>query len=194
MPIPKLLVTNFYSLTFNRDFAQAERTLKEIRGKLTKVKWNEGYLHALEGMLNAHRGKNDRYALINQLQNDKDNITDLMEDFRHRSRNLINSEFDRGFFTAWADLTHYLALKEGMTSKRGRKLENEDKIKIQTTLSQETDTTQQDKDGELAGEKQTHLNGTLKDSEEEYPESKPCDEEGQETGKPDIGSLSELQR
>jgi len=183
MPIPKLLVANFYQLTLNRDFAQAERTLKEVRGKLTNAKWNEGYLNALEGMLTAQRGKNDRYALINQVQNEKENIVDLMEDFRRRSRDLICGEFDRGFFTAWADFTYYLALKEGMISKKPKRPEKqvEGEMKIQPPVNEKAEAVVEVK-GEAGGEsaRQTALNlrGALEEGKEEYPESKPGQEEG----------------
>jgi len=72
MPIPKLQVTKFHQLNLSRDFAQADRTLKEIREKLSNARWNQGYILAMEGMLTANRGKNDRYALISQLQSEKE--------------------------------------------------------------------------------------------------------------------------
>jgi len=197
MPIPKLQVTKFHQLNLSRDFAQADRTLKEIREKLSNARWNQGYILAMEGMLTANRGKNDRYALISQLQSEKENTVDFMEDFRQRSRDLICSEFDRGFFTAWADFTHYLARKEGMTSKKPRPPEKQGKERgVQLTVKEKVETAvgvKEEESGENVRQMTLNLHGALEEGEEEYPEGKPGHEEGKETGKPDVGFLRELQ-
>jgi hypothetical protein len=197
MAIPKLLVAKFHQLNLSRDFAQADRTLKDIRGKLSNARWNQGYIFAMEGMLTANRGKNDRYALISQLQSEKGDMVDFMEEFRQRSRDLICSEFDRGFFTAWADFTHYLVRKEGMASKKPRPPEKQaEEMNVQLTVKEKVETAvgvKEEESGESVRQLTLNLHGALEEGEEEYPEGKPGHEEGKETGKPDVSLFRELQ-
>ncbi|RLG91951.1 MAG: hypothetical protein DRO36_02915 [Candidatus Hecatellales archaeon] len=107
--ISKIFAKRFYELTLKRDFAEAERVLEKIREKASKSGWDKGYIFALEGMLLAYKNKDDDYLFINRLQPDKQYLKKIKKDFEEKARNLLtNSDFDRGFFSAWVDLANHL--------------------------------------------------------------------------------------
>ncbi len=108
MQIPQLLVTRFFQLTFNRDFAAAERILLTIKEKISRSEWGRGYTSALAGVLSAYRGRNDRYAFINRIGLNAENLARLEVEFQDKARDLIYSEFDRGFHSAWSDLVRFI--------------------------------------------------------------------------------------
>jgi hypothetical protein len=108
MLIPQLLVTRFFQLTFNRGFAEAERVMSTIKEKIPKSEWGRGYTLALAGVLSVQRGRNDRYAFINRLDLSKENLARLQEEFQNKARDLINSEFDRGYLSAWSDMIRFI--------------------------------------------------------------------------------------
>ncbi|MFQ5762512.1 MAG: hypothetical protein ACE5PO_05720 [Candidatus Bathyarchaeia archaeon] len=108
MPFPHLLVHQFMRLTLSRNFAEAERVLDKIKHAVSASDWSKGYCHALDGMLTAYRTRDERYTVINRLEPDREKIKQLEETYYGKSRNLIEANFDRGFFAAWADLARLL--------------------------------------------------------------------------------------
>lgn len=107
--IPKIFAKRFYESTLKRDFAEAERTLEKIKEKASKSGWDKGYIFALEGMLLAYKNKDDNYLFINKLQPDKEYLQKVKKDFEKKAKNIsISSDFDKGFFSAWLDLTNHL--------------------------------------------------------------------------------------
>jgi len=125
MPIPQLLLTRFFQLTFNRDFAEAERVLAKIREKTSKAAWGRGYIAALDGVMSAYKGKNDRYAYINRIDLNKENLARIEAELQDKARDLIYSEFDRGFFSAWSDLIRFLDKSELQNIGRQRSTQEE---------------------------------------------------------------------
>lgn len=109
MQVSKTFVQRFHKLRVDRDFAGAERELESLRGRLAKAEWGRGYLAALEGMLTAYRNRNDKYALINRFPSGKEEIAPLLEEFRLRSKSYVSSDYDKGFFHAWADFAQLVA-------------------------------------------------------------------------------------
>lgn len=107
MPIPSAMVTRFFQLILNKQFAEAERELERIKQKMHKTDWNRGYFRALYGMLLVRKSNNsDSYAFFAKLDlNDKEALQDYRREFLEHVRNRLNGEFDRGFFAAWADFT-----------------------------------------------------------------------------------------
>lgn len=104
---------HLFKLTLNRDFAEAERLLTKIGKKLPNSSWSRGYYNGLQGMVGAYRSKDDKYALMNRLGNSgKEQMIKLEEDFRNRAGSLLDSDFDRGFYAAWADFLRF-RLKQG---------------------------------------------------------------------------------
>lgn len=103
MPISKIFVVKFFQLLKGRRFAEAERVLERIRQKTNETEWNSGYLHALEGIVLAKKS-NDSYAFIKNvnLENEK-NLRKNRKEFLKEYKNKIHTDYDRGFFAAWAD-------------------------------------------------------------------------------------------
>jgi hypothetical protein len=119
MPVPSSLVTRFFQLILNKEFAEAERELERIKEEMQKTEWNRGYFRALYGMLLVKKSNNDPYAFLTRLDlNDKKALQTYRREFLEHSKNKLHDDFDRGFFAAWADFTK-LALK--LNEKRNEK-------------------------------------------------------------------------
>ncbi|MDH7478091.1 MAG: hypothetical protein QHH17_06905 [Candidatus Bathyarchaeota archaeon] len=111
MPIPRVLVTRYFQLLVNRQFAEAERELEKIKQKMHKTEWNRGYFRGLYGMMLARRSNNnDSYAFFSKLDlNDKGALHSYRREFLSHVQNRLHGDFDRGFFSAWADCMHVLS-------------------------------------------------------------------------------------
>jgi len=103
MPISRVFVTRFFQLATRRRFAEAERVLERIKLKVQETEWNRGYFEALNGILWAQKS-NDDYAFLSNLDlNNEDELKKYRREFLKQSRNKIHADYDRGFFSAWAD-------------------------------------------------------------------------------------------
>lgn len=113
MPVPSALVARYFQLLVNRQFTEAERELERIKQKMHKTEWNRGYFRALYGMLLVRRsnsGNNDSYAFFAKLDlNDKAALNAYKREFLEHVKNRLHGEFDRGFFSAWADCMRILS-------------------------------------------------------------------------------------
>jgi hypothetical protein len=111
MPIPRVLVTRYFQLLINRQFAEAERELEKIKQKMHKTEWNRGYFRGLYGMMLARRSNNnDSYAFFSKLDlNDKGVLHSCRREFLNHVKNRLHGDFDRGFFSAWADCMQVLS-------------------------------------------------------------------------------------
>jgi hypothetical protein len=111
MPIPSALVTRYFQLVVNRQFTEAERELERIKQKIHKTEWNRGYWRALYGMMLARKSNNnDSYAFFSKLElNDKTALHDYRREFQDHVKNGLHGDFDRGFFSAWADCMRVLS-------------------------------------------------------------------------------------
>jgi len=125
MPVPSALVTRFFQLILNKQFAEAERELERLKQKMHKTEWNRGYFRALYGMLLVRRSNNnDSYAFFAKLDlNDKEALQAYRKEFLNHVKNRLHGEFDRGFFAAWADfarVTGKLNINEAPTGNTSR--------------------------------------------------------------------------
>ena len=103
MPISKMFVVRFFQLVQGRRFAEAERVLERIRKKTNVTEWNSGYLHALDGILLAQKSS-DSYSFIKKVNfEDEKELKKYRKDFLVDYKNKIHTDYDRGFFAAWAD-------------------------------------------------------------------------------------------
>jgi hypothetical protein len=143
MPVPSALVTRFFQLLVNRQFSEAERELERLKQKMHKTEWNRGYFRALYGMLLARRSNNnDSYAFFSKLDlNDKAAVYGYRREFSDHVKNRLHGEFDRGFFSAWADCMRVLGRinivnnhKPGDASPDNEKPETLEAGKSQTTM------------------------------------------------------------
>jgi hypothetical protein len=106
MPIPSALVTRFFQLILNKQFAEAERELERLKQKMHKTEWNRGYFRALYGMLLVRKSNSDPYAFLARLDlNDKEKLLAHRREFLEHVKNKLHGDFDRGYFAAWADFT-----------------------------------------------------------------------------------------
>lgn len=103
MPISKIFVVRFFQLLKGRRFAEAERVLERIREKTNETEWNSGYIHALDGILLATK-TNDSYAFIQNVNfEDEKELRKNRKEFLKEYKNKVHTDYDRGFFAAWAD-------------------------------------------------------------------------------------------
>jgi hypothetical protein len=109
MPIPQALVTRYFQLIVSRQFAEAERELERVKQKLQKTEWNRGYFRALYGMYLSRKNANDNYAFFSKLDlSDKAVLHSYRREFLDNMRSSLHGDFDRGYFSAWADCMRIL--------------------------------------------------------------------------------------
>src|SRR4030042_6174861 len=104
MPISQALVTRYFQLIVSRQFTEAERELERVKQKMQKTEWNRGYFRALYGMLLSRRTTSDSYSFFSKIDlSDKLAVNNYRREFLDHTRNGLHGDFDRGFFSAWAD-------------------------------------------------------------------------------------------
>jgi hypothetical protein len=112
MPVPQALVTRYFQLVADRQFTESERELEKLKQKMQKTEWNRGYFRALYGMYLAQKS-NDSYSFFSKLDlTDKAALHGYRRNFLDETRNGLHGDFDRGFFSAWADCMRTLARLE----------------------------------------------------------------------------------
>jgi hypothetical protein len=110
MPIPSALVTRFFQLLVNRQFTEAERELERLKQKMQKTEWNRGYFRALYGMFLSRKANGDSYAFFSKVDlDDKVALHSYRREFLDHVRSRFHGDFDRGFFSAWADCMRVLS-------------------------------------------------------------------------------------
>jgi hypothetical protein len=109
MPIPSVLVTRYFQLLAGRQFTEAERELDRIKQKMQKTEWNKGYFRALFGMFLSRKANGDEYAFFSKLDlSDKAALHYYRREFLDHVGNKLHADFDRGYFSAWADCMRVL--------------------------------------------------------------------------------------
>jgi hypothetical protein len=142
MPIPSALVTRYFQLLATRQFTEAERELDRIKQKMQKTEWNRGYFRALYGMFLSRKANGDAYAFFPKLDlSDKIALHSYRREFLEHVGNKLHGDFDRGYFSAWADCMRVFsrinipsfANAKGITAENG-KLETVKTDKSQATI------------------------------------------------------------
>ena len=109
MPIPQALVTRYFQLIVSRQFTEAERELERIKQKMHKTDWNRGYFRALYGMLLSRKTNGDEQSFFSKLDlSDKAAVHGYRREFLDHTKNGLHGDFDRGYFSAWADCMRVL--------------------------------------------------------------------------------------
>jgi hypothetical protein len=140
MPIPQALVSRYFQLIVSRQFTEAERELERVKQKMQKTDWNRGYFRALYGMyLSRKNSATDDYAFFAKLDlSDKPTLHSYRKEFLDHMRNGLHGDFDRGYFSAWADCMRILTRIE-VPGQNGEKAAGEEKIEtLRTDKSQAT--------------------------------------------------------
>jgi hypothetical protein len=110
MPIPSALVTRFFQLLMNRQFTEAERELERLKQRMQKTEWNRGYFRALYGMFLTRKANGDANAFFSKMDfDDKATMNTYRREFLEHVRNKLHGDFDRGYFSAWADCMRVLS-------------------------------------------------------------------------------------
>ena len=97
----KMLVTHFFILLTQGKKTAAKKTLEEVKVEPETSPWRKGYINALEGMITALELTNDQDTFINQIKTDR--IDEFRRLFLKQSFNELNTDFDKGYFSAWAE-------------------------------------------------------------------------------------------
>jgi hypothetical protein len=141
MPIPQALVTRYFQLIVSRQFTESERELERLKQKMQKTEWNRGYFRALYGMYLSRKNASDGYALFSKLDlSDKVALHAYRREFLDHMRNGLHGDFDRGYFSAWADCMRILTRMDIPSSQSGNgKVAGEEKIEtLRSDKSQAT--------------------------------------------------------
>jgi hypothetical protein len=149
MPIPSALVTRFFQLLVNRQFSEAERELERLKQKMQKTEWNRGYFRALYGMFLARKANGDSYTLLSKMDlRDKSALNSYRREFLEHVRNRLHGEFDRGYFSAWADCMRVLsrinvpdnlAAPASNSTVLGEQKTEEEQTSIESFVEEQTD-------------------------------------------------------
>lgn len=132
MPIPSALVTRFFQLVVDRHFAEANRELKKIQEKMHKSEWNRGYIRALRGMLIEEKSSSGKYAFLSELDfNDKQALEEYRREFQTHVKSQVHEDFDRGYFSAWAECMRVLS-KLAVNKSETVNGENESQAKLES--------------------------------------------------------------
>jgi hypothetical protein len=108
MPISQALVTRYFQLVVDRQFTESERELERLKQKMQKTEWNRGYFRALYGMYLARKSGDD-YSFFSKIDlTDKPTLHSYRREFLDHTRNGLHGDFDRGYFSAWADCMRVL--------------------------------------------------------------------------------------
>jgi hypothetical protein len=141
MPIPQALVTRYFQLLVNRQFTEAERELERLKQKMQKTEWNRGYFRALYGMYLSRKNNGDEYSLFSKLNlSDKVALHGYRREFLDHMRNGLHGDFDRGYFSAWADCMRILVRMDIPNPQSSSDADSE-KEKLETLRSDKSQAT-----------------------------------------------------
>lgn len=142
MPISQALVTRYFQLVVARQFTEAERELERVKQKMQKTEWNRGYFRALYGMCLSRKTNVDGYSFFSKLDlTDKAALHGYRREFLDHMRNGLHGDFDRGYFSAWADCMRVLARQEMATSHVNKSDAVSEKETLETLKSDKSQAT-----------------------------------------------------
>ena len=141
MPISQALVTRYFQLIVNRQFTEATRELERLKQKMHKTEWNRGYFRALYGMYLSRKTNGDVYAFFSKLDlADKEALHGYRREFLDHMRNGLHGDFDRGYFSAWADCMRVLTRMD-VSPPQKRKTKNTKREPIETVRADKSQAT-----------------------------------------------------
>ena len=142
MPIPQALVTRYFQLVVSRQFTEAERELERLKQKMQKTEWNRGYFRALYGMYLSRKSNSDDYSLFSKIDvTDKVALHEYKREFLEHTKNGLHGDFDRGYFSAWADCMRILARLDVPSASAASSEKGAEKEKIETLRSDKSQAT-----------------------------------------------------
>jgi hypothetical protein len=143
MPIAQALVSRYFQLIVSRQFTEAERELERVKQKMQKTDWNRGYFRALYGMyLSRKNSATDDYAFFSKIDlSDKPTLHAYRKEFLEHMQNGLHGDFDRGYFSAWADCMRILTRMDIPATPTGNGKAVEEEEKIETLRSDKSQAT-----------------------------------------------------
>ena len=107
------LLIEFLRNLIDRKFSDAERVLKSFKDRdFSDIEFKKGYINALEGMILSSRSGDER-DFFNKENFHDEKLEEFQKEFTSFREKISTSNFDRGYFSAWSDLTQYkLNIKE----------------------------------------------------------------------------------
>lgn len=100
----KVLLRRYVLFLYERRMSEAEKVLQQIKEKLKTTPWDQGFINAVEGIFAAFRAKDNPYFYATQIDpTNTKKLRQLRKEFLEESTNLLQNEFDQGFFSAWAE-------------------------------------------------------------------------------------------
>ncbi len=170
MPIAQALVTRNFQLIVARQFTEAERELERVKQKMQKTEWNRGYFRALYGMYLSRKNTADNYAFFSKVDfSDKVALNDYRKEFLNHMGNGLHGDFDRGYFSAWADCMRIIS-RMNIAPPPEKVAEGEEKI--ETTRSDKSQATIANFIEPPAADQKAEVEETLKQAEVEEKETK----------------------
>ncbi len=108
--LPLKVIHRFFPRLKKRKWRKAKRFLKRVVGKDIEDAWIKGYVQALRGMIVTLRvDHSPPQPFIFKLSSyHEDQLEGAREEFIKLSEKPLYTEFDGGYFQAWADYTYYL--------------------------------------------------------------------------------------
>jgi hypothetical protein len=179
MPIAQALVTRYFQLIVSRQFTEAERELERVKQKMQKTEWNRGYFRALYGMYLSRKNAADDYAFFAKVDfSDKVALNDYRKEFLNHMGNGLHGDFDRGYFSAWADCMRIISrmnIKAEKSDEEKSKLETVRADKSQATIANFLEETQEnekavEEEHKLAQSAPVEITEDTSDAEEEAEE------------------------
>ncbi len=141
MPVSQALVTRFFQLIVNRQYTEAERELERVKQRLQKTDWNKGYFRGLYGMYLSRRANGDGYSFFSRIDmTDRAALHAYRREFLEHVGSRVHGDFDKGFFSAWADCMRVLSRMEIPASMNSANDKAEDS-KLRTVKSDESQAT-----------------------------------------------------
>ena len=120
-PVKTAYVVRFFQLVTVRQLAEAERELQRIKEKIERTEWNHGYYRALQGMLISKRSNNDQNSFLATMDaGNKHALLEFRREFQEKVESRLYTDYDRGFFSAWAD---YVSVLKRMDLKQVKPLQ-----------------------------------------------------------------------
>jgi len=143
MPISQALVTRYFQLIVGRQFTEAERELERIKQRMQKTEWNRGYFRALYGIyLSRKSSATDDYAFFSKIDlTDKVALNNYRKEFLTHMGNGLHGDFDRGYFSAWADCMRILTRMDFSPSPQNGNGKPSEEEKIETLKSDKSQAT-----------------------------------------------------
>ncbi|WP_048150445.1 hypothetical protein [Palaeococcus ferrophilus] len=120
MPAREMRIEMFVRSLLRRDFSKAKAHLDKLEKMVGEDEWGKGYDRAIEGFLSAlkdNEGDSLIFKLINEFEREK--ASELKEHFERLASQEFRDEYEKGYFTAWAELLKaYLSQQTLLSMKK----------------------------------------------------------------------------